>query len=212
MRSKEIEDYKKQIKLTGEQREVLVGILLGDAHLETNNDGKTYKLRVEHSIKQSEYLWHLYEIYKDWCLSPPKEKLKKIDEKEYTNLAFTTVSHPAFRFYGKQFYPHGRKKVPNIIHKILTPKALAYWFMDDGSIKSKESKGVIFNTQGYVGPDVEKLITILQTKFNLDCKKRKQKEGFQIYISGESYEKFVELTDKYIIESMKYKIPPPRKT
>lgn len=199
------------MKLNKVQREILIGILLGDAHLETQNNGRTYRLKVEHSLKQRFYLEYLYEIFKEWCLSPPREKIKHLKQKIYINLAFTTVSHRSFRFYAHQFYKKGKKNVPKLIHRWLTPRVLAYWFMDDGSIKSRESKGVILNTQGYGRQDIQKLIKVLQTKFSLGCKERKQKEGFQIYISGKSYEKFVELVKPYIIKSMYYKIPPPRR-
>ena len=43
-----------KMKLSREQREILVGILLGDAHLETQNRGRTYRLKVEHSLKEKE--------------------------------------------------------------------------------------------------------------------------------------------------------------
>lgn len=84
--------------------------------------------------------------------------------------------------------------------------------MDDGSIKSKESKGIILNTQGFYLADVERLILVLQTRFGLQAQVRKQKEGCQIYVSGHSYEKFVELIEPYVIEEMRYKIPPARRT
>jgi len=60
MRLKEIEDYKKNLKLSSLQREIIVGLALGDGHLETLNEGKTYRLKVEHSLKQREYLDWLY--------------------------------------------------------------------------------------------------------------------------------------------------------
>jgi len=51
MRLKEIEDYKKDLKLSSLQREIIVGLALGDGHLETHNNGRTYKLKVEHGIQ-----------------------------------------------------------------------------------------------------------------------------------------------------------------
>jgi hypothetical protein len=84
--------------------------------------------------------------------------------------------------------------------------------MDDGSIKSRESKSVIFNTQGFIRNEVEQLVDVLRRNFKLEAKLQKQKEGFQIYISGNSYELFRELVDEYIHPSMRYKISPVRKT
>jgi len=39
--------------------------------------------------------------------------------------------------------------------------------MDDGSIKSKESKGVIFNTHSFSLEDIRKLCKIFEEKFQL---------------------------------------------
>jgi hypothetical protein len=36
---------------------------------------------------------------------------------------------------------------------------------------------------------------------------RKQKDGYQIYVSGESFERFKEIVEPHIIDSMRYKIP-----
>lgn len=206
MYSKEIEVYKKKLKLRRIQREVLVGILLGDAHLETQNRGRTYRLKIEQSFKHRNYVEHLYEIFKAWVLTPPKIKMHN------RKIYFQTVSHGAFRFYAHQFYRDKKKKVPKLVHRWLTPRAVAYWFMDDGSIKSRQSKGVIFNTQGFSRDDVKRLIDVLSEKFGLESKLRKQKEGFQIYVSGKSYEKFCKIVLPYIIEDMKYKIPLARLT
>ncbi len=211
MLSNKIEEYKKTLRLSDFQRQVLVGILLGDACLETLNNGRTYRLKVEHSIKQKSYLLHLFDIFKNWILqNEPILKEKKIGEKVYYNLAFSTVSCGSFRFYAHQFYDeYGKKRVPRIIKKLLDPVALAYWFMDDGSVKSKESKGLILNTHSFSESDIECLIKTLKLNFNLIAKKRRQKEGIQIYISGNSGEHFIKLIDKYLIPEMRYKIPKP---
>lgn len=212
MRSNEIEAYKCKLKLTREQRDVLVGLLLGDAHLETQNCGRTYRLKIEYSSKNREYCDHVYGIFRDWVLTPPRSRSVNNGGHRSKNLAFSTVSHAAFRFYAQQFYTDGKKKVPSVIKKLLTPRGLAYWYMDDGSIKSRQSKGVILNTQGFERHELEKLIELLQEKFELEAWERKQREGYQIFISGKSFERFVALIDDWVISSMRYKIPEARRT
>lgn len=212
MNSKEIELRKQRLKLTREQREILVGLLLGDAHLETQNRGRTYRLKIEQCERHKAYVEHLYEVFKQWVLTPPQPKEKRSHGRESRNWWFQTVSHGAFRFYAHQFYREGRKCVPRLIHRWLTPRALAYWFMDDGSVKSKQSKGVILNTQGYTLREVELLISVLRNRFGLQAKRRRQREGYQIYISGESYERFRELIEPFLIDEMRYKLPSARQT
>ncbi len=94
----------------------------------------------------------------------------------------------------------------------MTARSVAYWFMDDGSVKSRESKGVVFNTQGFVLNDVERLCDALRSRFGLEAEPRMQKEGFQIYVSGTSFERFREIVDPFVIASMRYTIPSDRKT
>lgn len=210
--SQAIEKYKQGLSLTAQQREVLVGLLLGDGCLETANKGRTYRLKVEQSDFHQAYVQHLYNVFKEWVLTPPRRRQVVSRGHESENWLFQTVSHSALRFYAQQFYADGKKHVPKLINHWLTACSLAYWFMDDGSIKSKESKGIILNTQGFCRSDVQRLVLVLQTQFGLQAQARSQKEGFQIYISGSSYEKFVELTGPYIIGEMRYKVPPTRRT
>ncbi|MCS7176001.1 LAGLIDADG endonuclease, partial [Pseudothermotoga sp.] len=165
-----------------------------------------------HGIAQAEYVQHLYDVFRDWVLHEPQIKSQRIAGKIYQKMWFNTVSHAAFRFYAQQFYRNGMKVVPKLIHRLLTERGLAYWFMDDGSIKSKQSKAVLFNTQGFSEPDVERLVRVLREKFGLEAKQRQQPEGRQIYISGRSYERFRALIEPYLISQMRYKLPLERKT
>ena len=211
MRSLAIEKLKSKLSLTPLQREVLIGLLLGDGCLETRND-RTYRLKIEQSKAHRAYVDHLYHLFQSWVLTPPR--IRQVISRGHAseNMSFQTVSHSALRFYAHQFYRDGRKQVPKLIHRWLTPRALSYWFMDEGSIKSRESKGIILNTQAFPLADIERLIKCLQTKYELQAKTRKQRDECQIYISGSSYEKFSALVAPYVIPEMQYKLPPPRRT
>ena len=200
-------------KLSKVQRQVLVGVLLGDAHLETRNGGKTFRLKIEQSVAHAAYVQHLFDLFKDWVLAEPKVGTKQYKDRKSTNsICFQTISHSAFRFFAHQFYAAEKKCVPKLIHRWLTPRSIAYWFMDDGSIKSNQSKGVLFNTQGFDKPDVERLIEVLNSKFELQTSLRKQKDGNQIYVSGNSFETLADLIGEYLITEMRYKLPSPRTT
>ena len=213
MHSKAIEDQKKLLVLTPTQRETLVGLLLGDACLETQNRGRTYRLKVEQGAHHEAYVRHLYELFQPWVLSPPRSKrCVASNGSETTSWVFQTVSHQAFRFYAHQFYGEVGKLVPKLIHRWLTPRGLAFWFMDDGSMKSSQSKGVIFNTHAFGRRDVERLIRALSSCFALRAKLRRQKDGYQIYVSGSSFEDFVKLVDAYMIPEMRHKLPSARRT
>ena len=213
MHSRAIEEHKKSLVLTEAQREVLVGILLGDACLETRNAGRTYRVKVEQSARHEAYVRHLHAMFGAWVLSPPRlRKCKASNGTECSSWVFNTVSHGAFRFYAQQFYVGTKKCVPRLIHHWLTPRGLAYWYMDDGSMKSAQSKGVLFNTQGFQRPDIERLIEVLEGRFGLQATIRSQSDGWQIYVSGNSFERFLDLVNQYVIEEMRHKLPHARRT
>ena len=180
--------------------------MLGDGHLETQNNGKTYRLKVEHSIKQKEYVDWFYQEFKEWILTKPKKKRKIRNGKLSYNYWVNTLSSGSFRFYAHQFYEGKKKIIPKLIHRWLTPLSLAVWFMDDGSIKSKHHRARIINTQGFEKREVLRLIKVLDEKFDLKCKLRKQKEGYQIMILAESADRFAGIVKDHLCSSMKYKI------
>jgi len=210
MRSREIESYKQSLKLSDLQRKILIGLLLGDGHLETQNDGRTYRLKIEHSYLQKEYVDWLYRIFKDWVLTPPKEKEQIVLGIKYNKYYFSTISHGAFRFYAQQFYREKKKVLPELIEKWLSPIAMAIWFMDDGSIKSDRHRALIINTQSFSKPELQTLIGVLDKKFGVKMvlrkQSRKQIEIYQLITTSDSVERFVEIIKPYILPSMGYKL------
>jgi hypothetical protein len=207
MNTKELKDRKVEMKLSEFQREVIVGAILGDGHMETNN-GITYRLKIEHSIKQKEYTNWLYECLKDWVLQEPREKKKEVFGKIFTNVWFNTMSHVALRYYGNIFYKDKVKTIPINIKKLLTPVSLAVWFMDDGSFKSKFHKTLLLNTQSFPKNKLEFLQEAIRQKFLINSYLRKQKEGLQIEFRGQDAINFAKIIEPYLIDSMKYKIDP----
>lgn len=133
MNTKEIREYKETLKLTDVQKSILVGTLLGDGHLETQDGGRTFRLKIEHQILQRDYLEWMHNQFREWIPGGIRSRIKK---NGYEYVLFDTYSHGAFRFYAQQFYTDRKKHIPKLIEKLLDPMVLAVWFMDDGSWKS----------------------------------------------------------------------------
>src|SRR3989338_1774752 len=210
MRSKEIEEYKLNLKLSDQQKEIVIGLLLGDGHLETQNGGRTYRLKIEHAMYQKEYVQWLYGVFKDWVRTAPKDRTQIVLGVRYGKCGFQTLSHGAFRFYAQQFYQNKKKVLPKQIPKWLSPLAMAVWFMDDGSLKSNRHRALILNTQSFSKSEVLRLVEILKEKYNIEMTLRKQsRKQFEIYqlitLKG-SAEKLVDLIKPYMVPSMKYKL------
>jgi hypothetical protein len=209
MRSKEIEKSKDLLKLDKKRRSILIGTVLGDAHLETQNRGRTYRLKIEHSIKQSTYVNWLYEQFREWVRTPPKSKFKYINSTKYENYGFQTLSTGQFRFYAKKFYDDsGRKVVPMQVGHWLTPLALAVWFMDDGSYKSKYHRAVILNTQGFGKKDINFLQNALLIRYGLETSIRKQSDGLQLMAVGIYAEQFYKIVQPHVLPDFTYKFGP----
>lgn len=202
MNSNETNSYKKKIRLTSRQRSIIVGKLLGDGHLESQDEGRTYRLKIEHSIKQKEYVDWLYEELKNLVGKPPYIKKRG----EFKSYGFFTYSLGSLRFYGHQFYSGNKKIIPKLIHKLINPLVLAIWFMDDGSYKSLDHKTYIIHTLGYSKKDLNLLKEAFKKKFDIDVALHRQSNKWRIYIKSASANLFRSIIYPYIISSMKYKL------
>jgi hypothetical protein len=196
--------------LSLKQRETLVGTLLGDGHLEKGTAGYTYRLCFSQSSKNPLYIAHMCTLWAPFI--PPGGHTTRVYPNGGTTRGLRTRYLSLFVPYAQSFYRCGVKHVPSCIQDLLTARGLAYWYMDDGSMKSKKSKGVLLNIQGFCCEDVTHLCDVLQRKFHVLAWPRPQKAGtqHQVYISGRSHDHLRALITPYFTEDMWYKFPPPR--
>jgi LAGLIDADG DNA endonuclease family len=82
--------------------------------------------------------------------------------------------------------------------------------MDDGGKldynKNSKNRGLVLNTQSFSEKEVNMMSKELKIKFNLDTNLRLNKNKYIIVINSTSFRKFLDLTYKYIIPSMRYKL------
>ena len=213
--SKIVKEYKNSlINLTDIQWEASIGLILGDANLQTQNNGKTYRMKFEWSDKNKAYLDHVYNLFDEWVLSQPHKKSRFSPKGNLViNWGFQTLSHSAFNILADLFINEkGQKSVPKeLIKNHLTGRGLAYWFMDDGGKldynKNSKNKSIVLNTQSFTEKEVEIMTAELIAKFNFDCEIRSNKGKKVIVIKNNSYPLFYKLVNPYILPEMKYKLP-----
>lgn len=196
-------------KLTKQQREILVGCILGDLDIRTRDNGKTFYCYFQFQSMDStdtykEFVFHIYYWFKNLCFSDMEPKLVCA---KVNSWAFETKSLGTFSFYGNLFYPintqtgQRQKRLPtrpNLLKKLITPLSVAYWFMTNGRFDSKKSRQVFLNTQKFSIKEVQLLCNILKDKFHLKAKPYKQESQngkqiqtqYQIVISRYSFEQF----------------------
>lgn len=77
---KELNEYKLNLILTEEQKDVIIGCCLGDLYIRVFSN----KGCLLFEQKNKEYLFHLYEIFKSYVKTAPKErKQKRLTTSEY---------------------------------------------------------------------------------------------------------------------------------
>lgn len=212
--SRMIREYKESLtSLTSDQWEASIGLILGDASLQSQNKGKTFRIKFEWGNKNKSYVNHVYNLFNEWVLSQPHKKSRLSPQKNLViNWGFQTLSHKAFNPLAELFLINGKKSVPKyLIKNHLTEKGLAYWFMDDGGKldynKNSKNKSIVLNTHSFPEEEVLNMSKELNEKFNLDCNIRSNKGKKIIVINSISYLTFRKLVDPHILSDMRYKLP-----
>lgn len=206
--------------LNENQRNLLVGTLLGDGNLQTFSKGKTWRYRALQQASQKEYLFHKYEVLKNLCGSEPvfgsPEDLRtgKKAERWY----FNTKVDSSLKEFGDLFYKLNQtgerftKDVPTNIKELLTPQAVAYLYMDDGALKwVGHSNAMRICTDSFSEAGVLNLINALNSNYGLKTNMTvERKDGIivarRIAIPEKDAVRFVELIKPFLIDCMKYKV------
>lgn len=197
------------IKLPDEVKEIVIGILLGDAHIVRRSPTANSRLvYAQTAIKHKEYFEYVSNFFIPYCADNyiPQSRLvvDNRTKKTYSAISFTTMQLPCFNEYREAFYSLNKKIVPENISKLLTPCGLAFWIMDDGS---KQGNGLHISVYGFSNTDVDKLMFTLQDKFNLKCSIHYNRDNKpRIYIFKESMDTLITLVKPYFIKEMLYKL------
>jgi hypothetical protein len=196
---------KASLAMTERQKQILIGMLLGDAHLERQRGALTARLKIEHSLSQSAYVDWKYHEWRDWVRTPPKARVRRNRlGTSSTNIGFCTLSHVEFEKFRLWFYRDHRKVVPEELE--LTPLSMAVWFMDDGSRKSSQCRGLYLNTQSFTPAEVCLLRRAIRRDVGIETTVRQQRDGLQIYIPSSSVTDMTAFIASNLLPSMRYKL------
>ncbi len=206
------------MKLTDEQKDLLIGTLLGDGNLHSITKGRTWYYSATHFSKQELYLFHKFEILKTFSSAKPHLHYKIMRSQKHAQFTFTTLVDDVFRFFGNLFYTYDPvkdcfiKDVPVNIEKFLTPRAVAYWYMDDGTLKWKgRSNGMVICTDSFSEHGVQRLKNAFKNLFNIEIQLIRKSNlgifsGYRLSINEANSKAFRELIEPYLLPSMRYKV------
>ena len=168
--------------LTAWERSIVVGLLLGDGHLERSRRGLA-RLHVRQHPTRREYVDWLYQQLQRFVRTPPRIVMSR-DRR--TGVAtprygFKTLAYPIFGEWHRRFYRDGPKRIPEEIGEWLDAVSLAVWFADDGSFKT-DSRGLLLNTNAFALVDQQRLQGALWQRFALKTSLHKLRQWQRIYI------------------------------
>lgn len=206
--------------LTQHQKDLIIGTLLGDGNLQTESQGRNWRYRAIQKSKHKDYLFHKYEILSPLCATMPKES-SVFDERtgnESQGWNFNTLTQPSLKFFADMFYTYDSnqqkwvKNVPLKIKKFLTPRALAYFYMDDGALKwLGHSNAMRICSENFSLEGNKRIQNCLLDSFEIQTNliKKTLKNGdvsSRISIPERSSESFRKLIEPHLVECMKYKV------
>lgn len=192
--------------MTDCQRDIILGLLLGDGHLEKN--GHYVRLKVDQALNHIDYINWLYEELKNLVPSKPiiiKEKDKRTN-RVYRWLHLSTYSNLEFKKWWEVFYVNKKKTIPPNIEDMLKSEiSLAIWFMDDG-YKRDDCAAIRLNTDAFGYEEQNILIHCLEKNFRIKSHLHKKGKWLNIYIPKDEAKNFCELVKPYIVPSFRYKL------
>ena len=214
------------VPLPDKLKEAMVGQLLVDGHLRFTKKGLDGKPKPNTNAQfsmtlksklYSDYLWQ--NVYKAICTNtvpnpwPNPNTGKPATQYHFSSKALVSLSeiHNLWYVWSDKFNKF-IKILPLNIENLLTPIGLAHLIMDDGYWE-KSAKTVMLCTDNFTLAEVELLIRVLNSKFNLTAKvKRRIKSNkevcWRIRFSGKTDNilKLINLVKPHFIPSMLYKL------
>lgn len=186
------------MKLNKEQREILIGMLLGGLQIDSDDKNKNHIIHfnfdgnsVSHYVLKS----HIHRQFYEWL--PPTSKPS--GDSENIPGKFCTIPSSHFGFYADQFWPNGQPTIPKLVHRWLSPCVLAYWYMYGGHRNS--SGDVLLKIKGS-REGVENIVKKFKA-MSIDCKVKGKGKVFWIGILGSNTTWFWKLVEPYILEDVK---------
>lgn len=194
--------------LSQKQRDILIGLILGDGSLEFNGYRGT-RLQVKQSEEKREYVFWLYSQFAHITRTPPQQRQ---DTRQWY---FGTRFYENLENLRKIFYKDRKKVIPeNIADLIQSPLTLAVWFMDDGRLdyRAKSHYAYHISTDSFTESEVRQLQHLLLERFGIAAKTYlslcRGKYYPKLYIGKEGRDRFTELVAPHLLPCFEYKLPP----
>jgi hypothetical protein len=211
--------------MNAKDRAILIGLVLGDGHIQNRvrfKDGKyRYEqadIRLGHCPAQKEYLEHKVEmLHRIFGGKKPtvREKFYTLKATGKTYPGFVAEkTNPYFRLLHKWIYENKKKKVTKELLEWCDDHTLALLFMDDGSMifnknKAGEITSLYFRiTTQFDNQDEADALLRWLSQFGIEAKKFQSKGRWDIGGGTQATLNLVHVIQQYLVPCMMYKIMP----
>jgi len=191
-----------------ELRSAIVGMVLGDGHLNLSGRSQNAHMDFAHSIQQKDYAVWKSELLADLTSVRVTEGVITVKGKEYNKVRVLSKVHPVYTRLWNRFYHNGRKTIDHFLMNCLTPLGLAIWYMDDGHLKDHEDfLTPVLETNCFNVAEHEIMTKALADKFHLEFRANHLNAKYlMLRLRRKDREKFFDIIREYIHPSMEYKI------
>ena len=193
--------------MTEEQKQIIVGTVLGDSSIRKGKTDKYNFLTCQHGPTQKEYAeWKaqvlegglLKTTCKEYTRLTPNKKTGKI----YGIVAMRVRNNVELDYFRDIFYVDNVKVISDEVLQYYTPLAMAVHFMDDGHRVSDRGT-MSLATCGFDLQSIKRLRLYLFERYDIETNLTHDR---RITMRKKTQDVFTDLIKPYMIESMKYKV------
>lgn len=196
------------LSFTPEESSFIYGSLLGDLSITRPSSGYP-RLAFTHGEPQREYAKHKADLLARFACT-----YREAPNGGYgtTSCQGATSCIPILEDVWKTVRPFGPKQVTERWLEKIDARALAYWYMDDGSVSRGKGRGnsgellsSSLHTEGFSLSENELLAHFLAERFGVSAQVRPQRKYFYIYLPRKEAIRLAGIVAPYLHPSMRYK-------
>ena len=200
--------------MTKLQRKIIIGQILGDAHIEKIKTN--CRMSFSFGTSFQEYALWIYSLFTPFCSNSIYSVLVKANEKSYTNYRLKTRTIEVFNEFHNLFYEYDpakgkyRKVIPELIRSEMCEIVLAHFIMGDGNY-GQDGRVRIY-TNNYTLEECILLRDSIQENCNVKCEVlfdrvgKDKKDQYILTIGKIELKKLQSLVKPYMHSSMLYRV------
>lgn len=184
--------------------QILLGTLLGDASIgKLIGKRKTYSIRWEHCLNQKQYaIWKANNSLNNYSIYE-RSRMDTRTNKIYDSITCYSIKDN-YEYYRDLFYNNNIKIINYKILSLLSPLAIAVWFMDDGNLYYNGNNcHLTLAVNCFTEKEIKIIIQYFKNTWDINFKMNKSK-SIRLTSVYETI-KFEKLFMEYYHESMIYK-------